>query len=170
MNEPPRIEKVSSKHITGCLSASISDDGQAAGIVFTVAGMDGGADEKLLLTLPAAQVDWFRAIGHHLVVQHAGKGNKEGKVLQPSINAAGEEDVHVVDLAQGEKHMVALGMSPGTAQESCHIMTPLTAIKVATLINQKMMARLTAAEKEEFRQFEERMRTAAPLQTGALVG
>lgn len=160
------IEKVSSKHITGCVSASISDDGEAAGIVFTVAGLEGAPDEKLLLTLPATQVSWFRMIGHHLVLQHTAKG-KEGKVLQPSVNAKGEEDVHVGDLQQvpgAPGSMVAISMSPGMPQESNYIMTPMTAIKMAALINQKILSKLTTEQKQELRLFEENLKAAQPSQ------
>lgn len=167
------VEKVSSKHITGCVSASLSDDGESAGIVFTVAGLDGAPDEKLLLTLPASQVSWFRMIGHHLVIQQA-KHGKEGKVLQPSVNPKGEEDIHVSDLTQipggpPGPGMVGLSMSPGTPMEACYVMTPLTAAKTAALMNQRVLSKLNAAEKEDLRKFEDLMRTAPPMLSGSMV-
>lgn len=161
-------EKVSSKHITGCLSASMSDDGEAAGIVFTVAGLDGAKDDKLLLTLPAEQVSWFRMIGHHLVLQQAqrakAKGGGESKVMQTSMNPAGIEDIHVSDLAApGAPPKVALGMNPGMPQEQVYIVSPLSAVKMAVLINMKMLSKLSEVEKEELRLFEREIKNATPL-------
>lgn len=152
---PATVESVTSKHIVGCVSASISDDGSTAMIVFEVAGRGGAQDEKFALTISAGQVDWFRTIGHHLVLQKARHGVGQAKVYQPSINVTGAEDILIGTTEDPRMSgRVVFTMNPGIAEEMCYQVTYFTAAKLAAMINRVTLPKMSPEERKELREYE----------------
>ena len=72
-------ETVSSAHITGCASQSISTDGTTAMIVFEIAANESGEIRKFALTLPVGQIMWLRSIVTELILQVERRGKRDAR-------------------------------------------------------------------------------------------
>ncbi len=135
---------VSSKHVVGYQSASLSTDGTSAMIVFEVAGMEGAPAERFALTLPVELCSVFRLIGFHLELQAVQRG-KAVKTLLSSINPEGKEDVVVAEVPN-DPNVLCLAMNPRGSEEMTFKLTNVTAMKLSAIMRIAVWSKLTKDE------------------------
>jgi hypothetical protein len=141
MNGAQQIKTV---HITGCLSHSLSTDGNAGLVVFKLAG-DGGS---FGITFPADQAALIRGLFQEIAIQHMKKGLPSGMPLfHQSMNKKGGEEI-LVGHADQKRGFSFILISPGTAEEYVVEVTNLTGMMLADLLAKDIEPRLTPQERE----------------------
>lgn len=156
--EASNTELLTSVHLTGCISSSLSTDGTFCAVVFTVGdekAQDG--QRKFMVTFPAEHARFMANLMHDLRLAVDKRGVQQGQMVQhrPDQYHIGHSAQRHVDGVQG---LTCVTFDLGQPAEYSFIMPNIAALQFGTLLMEGIKPNLTPQERELWRLQELKLR------------
>lgn len=158
-----KIETLTSVHVVGCVSQSISTDGMSAALVFDIA--DGEDTRRFMLTFPSMAIETMLGMMQHLAQMKLRAGLPQGALpMKISMDDNGIEridcavadqtarlgvSINGVDREVTIERPVIFILSPASARIEYLMTSKMTAMRLCDVIKQTVGPKLTIHERRE---------------------
>ena len=141
-----KIETVNSVHILDIVSRSISTDGTSAMVIFSIADGTEGKTRNFGITIAVNKLPWLRGI-IHAATNDAAKSRGQLLLRSPA------NDEVVVFHSPDMKGTTMLQFDARTPNEDVFVITNMTGMKLAGLLESSISPRLSAEERAQLKLF-----------------